>query len=85
MANQAVAGPHWFWLRMLGQNNPIAGFVHILPSAGLYLTQHFLLKEKKLFKALGTSNCLFTHVLQINFYVQQKKETHSGLKQLESE
>ncbi len=27
---------------MLGQNNPITGFVHILPSAGLYLTQHFL-------------------------------------------
>ncbi len=26
----------------LGLNNPIAGFVHILPSAGLYLTQHFL-------------------------------------------
>ncbi len=26
----------------LGQNNPIAGFVHISPSAGLYLTQHFL-------------------------------------------
>ncbi len=28
--------------QMLGQNNPIAGFVHILPNAGLYLTQHFL-------------------------------------------
>ncbi len=27
---------------MLGQNNPIAGFVHILPNAGLYLTQHCL-------------------------------------------
>ncbi len=26
----------------LGLNNPIAGFVHILPSAGLYLTQQFL-------------------------------------------
>ncbi len=22
-------------------NNPVAEFVHILPSAGLYLTQHF--------------------------------------------
>ncbi len=26
----------------LCQNNPIAGFVNILPSTGLYLTQHFL-------------------------------------------
>ncbi len=23
-------------------SNPTAGFVHILPSTGLYLTQHFL-------------------------------------------
>ncbi len=29
-------------LLQLGQNNPIAGFVNILPSAELYLTQHFL-------------------------------------------
>ncbi len=28
--------------QLLVENNPIAGFVHILPSAGLYLTQHFL-------------------------------------------
>ncbi len=28
--------------QILGQNNPIAGFVHISPSTGLYLTQHFL-------------------------------------------
>ncbi len=26
----------------LDQNNPVAGFVHISPSTGLYLTQHFL-------------------------------------------
>ncbi len=32
----------WVVTQTLGQNNPIAGFVHILPSAGLYLTQHFL-------------------------------------------
>ncbi len=33
-----------FWpvTQPLGQHNPIAGFVHILPSAGLYLIQHFL-------------------------------------------
>ncbi len=30
---------------MLGQNNPIAGFAHILPKAGLYLTQYFLDKQ----------------------------------------
>ncbi len=24
-------------------NNPVAEFVHILPSAGLYLTQHLIL------------------------------------------
>ncbi len=28
--------------QLLGQNNPIAGLVLFLPSAGLYLTQHFL-------------------------------------------
>ncbi len=33
-----------FWVvpQPLGQNNPIAGFVHILSCAGLYLNQHFL-------------------------------------------
>ncbi len=35
--------PHPFWASnpTAGSNNSIAGFVHILPSAGLYLTQHF--------------------------------------------
>ncbi len=28
--------------QLLIENNPIAWFVHILPSAGLNLTQHFL-------------------------------------------
>ncbi len=28
--------------QLLVENNAITGFVHILPSAGLYLTQHFL-------------------------------------------
>ncbi len=32
----------WAVTQPLGLNNPIAGFVHILHSAGLYLTQHFL-------------------------------------------
>ncbi len=32
----------WALTQPLGLNNPIAGFVLILPSAGLYLTQHFL-------------------------------------------
>jgi len=32
------------------------------------------------------SNCLVTEILQnIIFYVQQKKETHTGLEQLEDE
>ncbi len=32
----------WAVTQPLGLNNPIAGFVHNLPSTGLYLTQHFL-------------------------------------------
>ncbi len=32
----------WAVTQPLGQNNPTAGFVLILPSTGLYLTQHFL-------------------------------------------
>ncbi len=32
----------WAVTQPLGLNNPIAGLVHILPTAGLYLTQHFL-------------------------------------------
>ncbi len=32
----------WTVTQPLSLNNPIAGYVHILPSAGLYLTQHFL-------------------------------------------
>ncbi len=32
----------WAVTKLLGLNNPITGFIHILPSAGLYLTQHFL-------------------------------------------
>ncbi len=28
--------------QQLVDNNPIRGFVHIVPSAGLYLTTHFL-------------------------------------------
>ncbi len=31
-------------------------------------------------KSLLTSNCLVFHLLQNSMYVQQKKETHSGLK-----
>ncbi len=41
--------------------------------------------RNKIWKSLGSSNYLVTHILQNNFYIQQKKETHSGLKQLESE
>ncbi len=32
----------WAVTQPLGKNNPIAGFVHILPNTTLYLTQHFL-------------------------------------------
>lgn len=33
--------------QMLGQKNPVAGFVHIVPSAGLYLTHHFFRASKE--------------------------------------
>ncbi len=42
-------------------------------------------RRKNMEVSVWTSNCLVTYILQNNFYVQQKKETHSGLKQLESE
>ncbi len=46
------------WVKHLTQrlveNNPIAEFVHILPSAGLYLTQHFL-------------ECMFREALMLKF------------------
>ncbi len=32
----------WVVIQMLGQNNQIAGFVHIVPNAGLYLPSIFL-------------------------------------------
>ncbi len=38
-----------------------------------------------LWNSLGTSNCLVFHILQNSMYVQQKKETHSGLKLILSE
>ncbi len=41
--------------------------------------------KKILWNSLGTSNCLVFHILQNSMYVQQKKETHSGLKQILSE
>ncbi len=35
---------------------------------------------------MATVNCLFTNILQNSFfYVQQKKETRTGLEQLEGE
>jgi len=38
------------------------------------------------FKSMGSINCLFANILQnIFFCVHQKKETHTGLKQLEGE
>ncbi len=41
--------------------------------------------KKILWNSLGTSNCLVFHILQNSMYVQQKKETHSGLKLILSE
>jgi len=39
-----------------------------------------------LWKSMGTSNCLVTHILQnIFFYVQQKKEINTGMEQHYSE
>jgi len=39
-----------------------------------------------LWKSMGSINCLVTDILQnIFFCVQQKKENHTGLKQLEGE
>ncbi len=37
-------------------------------------------KKKILWKTLSTSNCLVTNIIQNSIYVQQKNETHSGLK-----
>ncbi len=42
MSNLNISGTYTTITQPLGQNNPIAGFVHILLRAGLYLTQHFL-------------------------------------------
>ncbi len=42
-------------------------------------------KNKILCKSLRTRNCLVFHILQNIIYVQQKKETHSGLKLNSSE
>ncbi len=40
--------------------------------------------EKILWKLMATINCLVTNILRnIFFCVQQKKETHTGLNQLE--
>jgi len=42
--------------------------------------------KKILWKSMGSINCLVTNGLQnIFFCVQQKKETHTGLEQLEGE
>ncbi len=42
--------------------------------------------EKIPWKSMATSNCLFTNILKNTlFCVQQKKETHTGLEELESE
>ncbi len=41
--------------------------------------------KKILWHSLGTNNCLVFHILQNSMYVQQKKETHSGLKLILSE
>ncbi len=47
---------------------------------------HLIVGYKKiLWNSLGTSNCLVFHILQNSMYVQQKKETHSGLKLILSE
>ncbi len=40
---------------------------------------------KNTMELTGTSNCLVFHILQNSMYVQQKKETHSGLKLILSE
>ncbi len=38
-----------------------------------------------LYKSVVTFNCFVTNILQnILFYAQRKKETHTGVKQLES-
>jgi len=40
----------------------------------------------QLWKSMGSINCLVTDILQnIFFCVQQKKEIHTGLKQVEGE
>ncbi len=53
------------------------------PGTCLTWQNHDFDSRKK--KSLWTSNCLVFHVPQNSIYVQQKTETHSGLKQILSE
>jgi len=54
----------------------------------LHMKEHNKFSYSKwiLWKSIGTFNCLVTDIHQnIFFCVQQKKEIHTGLEQLESE
>ncbi len=52
----------------------------------LTVATDFHCMAKILWKPMATINCLVSNILQsVIFYVQQKKETHTGLEQLESE
>ncbi len=53
----------WAVTQPLGLNNPIAGFIHILPSAGLYLTQYFL--ECALYGSKLSSFLFFSKIFSI--------------------
>ncbi len=47
----------WAVTKPLGLNNPIAGFLHILASAGLYLTHYFFECRKTYGFALANLQC----------------------------
>ncbi len=60
----------------------------MLVNKQLPLSIYFHIKKKShtIWKSVATVNCLVTNILQNNvFCVQQKKETRTGLEELEGE
>ncbi len=49
-------------------------------------TDFHIIEKKMLWKSMATINCLVTNIFQNIFYcVPQRKETHTGLGQVEGE
>ncbi len=61
-------------------------FLRILVNKQLLVAIDFHGIFSILWKSMAARNCLVTIILQNNFFcVQQKKETHTGLEELEGE